>query len=239
MIGSFGMVILGGGLATVYVKDIVLQQVIVGALYFAFIAILFLTELLTRVAAGDWNHIRGKVRDHMTGAAYTRHFYFLPPEPIGDTEEFPLDPMGIFNYGYRLRSVKPVRIPRFGKQSEFRGLCRRPWSEMFNFVHTGEAVAEWNGIAVPHRGSDDCEIDLFILPQYTELQPIPILIFDRTGVDALERARALKNVADILHEIPEPQAALPAPVKRDQTALLPATTPPPAPTQQTPQGEKK
>lgn len=184
---GFGGLILFGSIAQTFIQNETIKNAIVGIFYIIFVGIIFLTEVYAKVEASSHHHLKIILR--YKGVWYLRDWFFDDYEQIGKGVD--LDPMGNFKYAYKIPLVRSSIFPQpFGRSFRVYVLCKRPFSENFNFVNNGERVANWNGIGVEHV-SDISEVDLDSMPHEENTKLYPVVCLDRTGKDAEERAAIL------------------------------------------------
>lgn len=210
VLGGFGLVMLAGSAATVFIPNILVRSLLIGGMYFGLIGIVVMTDWMSTLEAGKNPHLKIVIRDPETGIGYPRDFYIGKPFPIGDPERG-VDPTGEYAYGVGLPLIKgvdfsfflPNEIQVYEREVFFvLALLKRPYNENFNFQHSGEPIALWNGIPVEHRGSDICESYLDPEPYNQDGYNFPVLLIKNTGVDALDYAKNFDIYRKIMRDIP-------------------------------------
>jgi len=195
VLGGFGILIVIGSVATSVIKDPNLAGVVAGFGYVVFILIIFLTDQLMRVEASPYPHIKGLMYKMDSGMLILRSLFIKDAIKIGNGD---LDPTGDYPFGWKLLLPYPILLPGFGKVEYVYALTKRePFHENFNFLPTEEAIASWKGFYVRSGQSDGAFTYIDPMPKFDFARPYPVLLFVKTGFDALEYAKHFRVYREI------------------------------------------
>ncbi len=119
VLGGFGLVMLAGSAATIFIPNIIVRSLVIGGMYFGLIGIVVMTDWMSTLEAGKNPHLKIVIRDPETGIGYPRDFYIGKPFPIGDPERG-IDPTGEYAYGVGLPLIKGVDFSFFLPNDDYK-----------------------------------------------------------------------------------------------------------------------